>query len=263
MAAARRSAVRSLVRRAIKTWHSGSPNLMLCSSSFTVPSLEIINPAKMTPVNGHPSAAMPSTVGLMMSRITTSVISGVTTGAGEYAPMPPVFKPVSPSPTRLWSCALASATALPPPTTAKKDASSPSKNSSTTISSPALPNMAPESISSTAFSASSISMATITPLPAAKPSVLTTMGAPLDSMYSFAFAASVNLAYSAVGILYLAHKSFMNAFDPSNRAALLLGPNTGTPAAASASANPSTSGASGPTTTSPIDRSRQNPTTAA
>ena len=44
----------------------------------------------------------------------------------------------------------------------------------------------------------------------------------MDLMYSFAAAASVNLAYSAVGIPYLAHRSFMKDFEPSKRAALLL-----------------------------------------
>mmetsp|Transcript_3933 Transcript_3933/g.8488 ORF Transcript_3933/g.8488 Transcript_3933/m.8488 type:complete len:276 (+) Transcript_3933:246-1073(+) len=252
VAAARSNAVKSLVKRAINTWHSGSPKRMLCSNNFTRPSLAIMRPAKMTPVNGQPSAAMPSTVGLMISRMTMSVISCVTTGAGEYAPIPPVFKPVSPSPTRLWSCALASATAFPPPTTAKNEASSPSKNSSTTISFPAEPNLAPTNISSTASSASWTSMATITPLPAAKPSVFTTIGAPLDFMYAFAASTLVNFAYSAVGMLYFAHKSFINDFEPSKRAALLLGPNTGTFALTSVSAKPSTSGASGPTTTNPI-----------
>ena len=45
-------------------------------------------------------------------------------------------------------------------------------------------------------------------------------------------------------------------------AALLLGPKTGTLAATNESAKPSTSGASGPTTTNPIDFSAQNRTTA-
>lgn len=30
-------------------------------------------------------------------------MAGVMMGAGEYAPIPPVFGPVSPSPTALWS----------------------------------------------------------------------------------------------------------------------------------------------------------------
>ena len=46
--------------------------------------------------------------------------------------MPPVLGPVSPSPTRLWSCAAASATACLPSQSAKKESSSPSRNSSRT-----------------------------------------------------------------------------------------------------------------------------------
>ena len=45
----------------------------------------------------------------MISRITRAWIFGVTTGAGEYAPMPPVFGPWSPSRRRLWSWLVASA----------------------------------------------------------------------------------------------------------------------------------------------------------
>ena len=40
-----------------------------------------------------PSAAMPLTVGRITSRMIRACIAGVTTGAGEYAPMPPVFGP--------------------------------------------------------------------------------------------------------------------------------------------------------------------------
>ena len=48
--------------------------------------------------------------------------------------MPPVLGPVSPSPMRLWSCAAASATACFPSQRAKKESSSPSRNSSRTSS---------------------------------------------------------------------------------------------------------------------------------
>ena len=42
---------------------------------------------------GMPSAAMPLTAGRITSRMIRACIAGVTTGAGEYAPMPPVFGP--------------------------------------------------------------------------------------------------------------------------------------------------------------------------
>ncbi len=68
--------------------------------------------------------------------------------------MPPVLGPWSPSKARLWSCAVASGSAVSPSTSAKKLASSPSRNSSMTTSVPAAPN-APPKQSSMASSASS------------------------------------------------------------------------------------------------------------
>ncbi len=80
---------------------SGSPMRVLNSSVFGWPCASIIRPAYRKPVNTMPSRAMPSTVGRMISCITFACTLGVTTGAGEYAPMPPVLGPVSPSPRRL------------------------------------------------------------------------------------------------------------------------------------------------------------------
>ena len=48
--------------------------------------------------------------------------------------MPPVLGPVSPSPTRLWSWAAAMGMAWVPSQRAKKESSSPVRNSSRTIS---------------------------------------------------------------------------------------------------------------------------------
>ena len=58
--------------------------------------------------------------------------------------MPPVFGPVSPSPTRLWSCAEASGIAVSPSHSAKNEASSPTRNSSITTSAPACAQAAAE-----------------------------------------------------------------------------------------------------------------------
>ena len=66
--------------------------------------------------------------------------------------MPPVLGPVSPSPTRLWSCAVASGSTCSPSQSAKKLASSPTRNSSITTSAPAAPN-APAKQASMAASA--------------------------------------------------------------------------------------------------------------
>ncbi|MCY1460815.1 hypothetical protein D9M71_784040 [compost metagenome] len=94
--------------------------------------------------------------------------------------MPPVFGPVSPSPTRLWSWLVAIGSTLWPSTMTMKLASSPSRNSSITTREPASPKALPASMSRTASSASARVMATITPLPAARPSALITIGAPFS-----------------------------------------------------------------------------------
>ena len=59
-----------------------------------------------------------------------------------------------------------------------KEASSPARNCSITTREPASPNLLPASMSSIAAKASSLVIATITPLPAARPSALITIGAP-------------------------------------------------------------------------------------
>ena len=110
--------------------------------------------------------------------------------------MPPVLGPVSPSPTRLWSCAVASGSAVSPSTRAKKLASSPGRNCSITISSPAAPNRCSASISRAAARASSRVWAITTPLPAASPSALTTTGSGRVAMKDSAARRSVKRPYS-------------------------------------------------------------------
>ena len=46
---------------------------------------------------GMPSSASPRIVGSITSLMMRACIASVTTGAGEYAPMPPVLGPSSPS----------------------------------------------------------------------------------------------------------------------------------------------------------------------
>ena len=112
----------------------------------------------------------------MMSCMAASS-SGVTMGTGEYAPMPPVFGPRSPSNARLWSWAVAMQCALPSLTNASIEHSGPVRHFSMSTVLPESPN-APSKQERTASSASSSSSATTTPLPAARPSAFTTMGAP-------------------------------------------------------------------------------------
>ena len=93
--------------------------------------------------------------------------------------MPPVFGPASPSSRRLWSWLVAMGSALWPSHMTMKLASSPCRNSSITTRD--LPPSSPGSMAPMAACASVSVIATTTPLPAARPSALTTMGAPFSS----------------------------------------------------------------------------------
>ena len=122
-------------------------------------------------------------------------------------------------------------------------------NSSTTTVRPASPNAPSSRQSATARSASSRLAQTMAPLPAARPSVLTTTGAPSSRQYARAASARVKTRKAAVGIPWRAIRSFAKTFELSILAAAWLGPKTDMPAARSRSARPRASGNSGPTTT--------------
>ena len=98
--------------------------------------------------------------------------------------------------------------------------------------------------------ACSASSATITPLPAASPSALSTRrGRPARRPRRCPPAASATWRQRAVGTPASSIACLANAFEPSSRAAAAVGPNARRPRASSASTRPATSGASGPTTT--------------
>ena len=61
----------------------------------------IINPAYKIPLYLHPSCFIPLIVGSIILLIIFFSISSFINKDGEYAPIPPVFNPVSPSPTLL------------------------------------------------------------------------------------------------------------------------------------------------------------------
>ena len=141
--------------------------------------------------------------------------SGVTQGAGAYAPMPPVFKPSSLSKALLWSCAAGINTAVLPSHKAKQDASGPVKKDSMTHVSPAAPKALSDIISLTAEIVSALLVGIKTPFPAASPEALTTCrsDSSKDSTYAIASAASVKFLYLAVGIPCSCKKSFVKAFQ--------------------------------------------------
>ena len=89
---------------------------------------------------------------------------------------------------------------------------------------------APDSLASMSASASASESVTSTPLPAARPSVLTTHGPGRVRRKALAAAGSANTPKRAVGTPASASTSFMNALDPSSRAPSAPGPNTRRPA---------------------------------
>src|SRR3954468_3995000 len=195
-----------------------------------------------------PSCAMPWMAGWMISRITRAWISGVTTGAGEYAPMPPVLGPSSPSRRRLWSWLVASGSTLVPSLITMKLASSPCRKSSTTTRAPASPRLFCVIICSMAACASSTLAATTTPFPAASPSALITIGAPRLATKVLARSALWNVRWSAVGMLCRTMNALAKSFEDSSCAAARVAPKILMRASRKASTAPAASAASGPTT---------------
>ena len=90
------------------TWVSGSPNRAL-NSTTRVPREVSASPTYSSPEYGVPRRRISASVGRITRSTTSSLRPGGAQGSGEYAPMPPVLGPVSPSPTRLKSCAGGSA----------------------------------------------------------------------------------------------------------------------------------------------------------
>ena len=153
--------------------------------------------------------------------------------------MPPVFGPRSPSSARLKSCAGCIGITVVPSLIPKSETSGPSKNSSMTTCGAC-------SACSIAKSRSSV---TTTPLPAAKPSCLTTYGAPkVSRAFSISFWL-LQVKLFAVGTPASRITCFAKSFEPSICAAAFDGPKQAILALFSASARPFTKGFSGPTTT--------------
>src|SRR5207245_570969 len=106
-------------------------------------------------------------------------------------------------------------------------------------------------------------IATTTPLPAASPSALTTIGAPLARTSASASATLLKRPYAPVGMPNSVQSALVNPLEPSSSAACLLGPNALMPTFARSSTMPAASGVSGPTTTSSTALRLQKSTTAA
>src|ERR1700721_636418 len=174
--------------------------------------------------------------------------------------MPPVLGPVSPTPTRLKSCAASSGTTVSPSPTQNSDTSGPSRKDSSSTG-------CPDSSNPAAWArATSRSGVTTTPLPAANRSSFTTQarspaGGPNRSRAASKHAGLSTISLEAVRTPAAAITSLAKALDPSISAAALLGPKQAMPASRTASATPSTNGTSGPMTTRSARISRANATT--
>ena len=149
--------------------------------------------------------------------------------------MPPVFGPVSCSPTRLKSCAGARATACSPSLIANSETSSPSSSSSIRRSPPSA------AAARRPASSSSWVLADEDALAGREPVDLDHAGRSRDGE---ALRRSARRRPRA--------RPSQSPSSPSIRAAARVGPNTATPPRRSVSASPTTSGASGPTTTRSI-----------
>ena len=149
--------------------------------------------------------------------------------------------------------------ALPFATKASSEHSGPVMHSSMRTVLPASPNL-PSKHSRTASSASSTVEATTTPLPAARPSAFTTMGAPCSRMKAIAGSHESKVAYAAVGMSFFSMNALLCALLPSSSAPAASGPKTEMPASRNSSATPATSGASGPMTTrsTPCSRTKES-----
>ncbi len=242
------------------TWASGSPRRALHSRSAG-PSAVSISPAYRNPRKGAPRRASSARSGRWtVSRIASTAASS-RSASGEYAPIPPVFGPSSPSSNRLWSRAAGSATARLPSHSAITLASAPSSRSSMTSG--------PAAARSTIARASSRGWPgpkTVTPLPPASPSAFTTNPLPRCASRWIAAAASAGVVATvacAIRTPAASATSWQNALELSIRAAARVGPKTAIPASPSASAIPAASGASGPMTTSSAASARARATTAA
>src|SRR3972149_5450734 len=191
--------------------------------------------------------------------------------------MPPVFGPWLPSKMGLWSQERGIGTAVWPSLKAWPETSRPVVHSSMTTRLAGPPEDAPRphlgdprqpppppprtrrrpaspkprsAISwSTVASASSLLLVTIDPLPAARPSALTTSRVPADLTYSRAASTSLKVRVRVWGMAWRAMNSLAQALLDSISAAALVGPKAGMPAACSRSMSPQASGSSGATTT--------------
>ncbi len=172
--------------------------------------------------------------------------------------MPPVFGPVSPSPMRLWSWAMGSATACVPSHSARSEHSGPEMRSSST-------NDPAEAASMIAASVSPSESGTVTPLPAARPSSFTTTGRPSSRHQARASSTMVvdddgsNRANAGPGMPRSSASWRANPFDASRLGRAAVGPKHGMPRRHTRRQHRRPSAASGPGMTRSVSSVEASP----
>src|ERR1035437_6099771 len=99
----KRTGIKSLSRILMYDWVSGSPKRALNSMTFGPPFVIII-PGNKIPLNVRPLFFKAIKVGITIFSLISFICASVIHDTGAIVPMPPVFFPLSPSRTLLWSC---------------------------------------------------------------------------------------------------------------------------------------------------------------
>ena len=181
--------------------------------------------------------------------------------------MPPVFGPVSPSPTRLKSCAGASGTAasVSPLQSTSNDSSGPRSPSSMTTRAPGCRRTPPPRGSSARRPrprGATRSRGRPSPPRARRSSRRRARRGCARNASAASSSPAPNDACIAVGTPAPSSSSFIQRFEPSRRAPASVGPKARRPRAVTASTTPHTSGSSGPTTTRSASTSSASDATA-
>ena len=215
------------------TWVSGSPNRAL-NSTTRGPAAVIARPTYSRPANGVPRRRISARVGSTPCRARRRPARRRPGQRGVRAHAAGVRTGVAVADALEVLCGKQRED-VTPSVTQKSDTSGPSRYSSMTTrgTRPHGPGGVGSSV-------------TTTPLPAARPSSLTTYGGPNASRAASTSSAVAQMRAPAVGTPAAAMISLANALEPSSRAAARPG-RTRVPAARTASATPATSGTSGPT----------------
>ena len=234
------------------TWHSGSPKRTLYSSDLRPRRGVSMRPQYRTPAVLR--AAARELGERRPDRALHHLVDDVVGHERAPACTRPCRRCSGPGRRRTRACGPARSRTVArrvPSQSTNTESSGPVMPSSITHVRPASPNASPDRYARTASRASAIDSVTITPLPAASPSVFTTYepGERLEERERRRPPARRRTCRGARSAPGGREHVLHPGFEPSSAAAAARAPNARCPAASSASTTPATSGSSGPTTT--------------